>query len=86
MSASIQPFEWTPFMRGFVFWESPQPEYLPPDDDAGRLEWLDGFRQAHADYPADGNFEGGESAVKALDRLLADHLALATLRMMLRPV
>ena len=78
--------EWTAFMRGFVFWETPQPEYLPPDDDAGRLEWLDGFRQAHADYPADGNFEDGESAVEALDRLLADYPALTTLRMMLRPV
>ena len=86
MSASIQQFEWTPFMRGFVFWESPQPEYLPPNDDAGRLEWLEGFCQAHADYPADGDFEGGESAAEALDHLLAGHPALPFLTMMLRPL
>ena len=79
-------FEWTPFMRRFVFWEFPRPDYLPPDDDTGRLEWLGGFCQAHADYPTDGNYEGGESAVEALDRLLTDHPALATLKMMLRPV
>ena len=86
MNTPAETFEWTPFMHGFVFWELPGPEHLPPDDEARRLEWLDGFCQAHADYPADGNFEGGESAVEAIDRLLADHPALATLKMMLRPM
>ena len=44
-------FEWTPFARGFVFLEYPGPEHLPPPDEAGRLEWLEGFLQAHADIP-----------------------------------
>lgn len=86
MNAPAAPFEWTPFMHGFVFWEVQKSEHLPPGDDAGRLEWLDGFCQAHADYPADGNFEGGESTLDALDRLLADHPALPVLKMFLRPV
>lgn len=46
-------FEWTPFSHGFVFWEHPQPEHLPPSDEAGRREWLEGFLQAHADHPND---------------------------------
>ena len=86
MNASIEPFEWTPFMHGFVFWELPGPEHLPPDDDAGRLEWLNGFQLAYADYPDTLDPEAGESITQALDRLLADHPALATLKMMLRPV
>ena len=39
------------FQRGFVFWENPKAEYMPPLDDIGRQEWLEGFLQAHADYP-----------------------------------
>ena len=31
-------FEWTPFARGFVFWEYPGPEPLPPEDEAGQRE------------------------------------------------
>lgn len=46
-------FEWTPFSRGFVFWEHPGPEHLPPPDEAGRREWLEGFLQSHADNPHD---------------------------------
>jgi hypothetical protein len=45
------------FQRGFVFWESPKAEYMPPIDDAGRREWLEGFCQAHADYPDGDGFE-----------------------------
>lgn len=44
-------FEWTPFSHGFVFWEYPGPEHLPPSDAVGQREWLEGFLQAHADYP-----------------------------------
>ena len=73
MNAPVAPFEWTPFMHGFVFWELPGPEHLPPEDDAGRLEWLDGFRLAYADYPDTLDPEAGESLSEALDRLLADH-------------
>jgi hypothetical protein len=40
---------------------------MPPIDDAGRHEWLEGFCQAHADYSMDGDFEGGESVEEALD-------------------
>ena len=80
--------EWTAFMRGFVFWETPRTEFAPldPGDTVSLAEWLQGFCQAHADYPADGDFEGGESAAEALDRLLAGHPARVTLEMMLRPM
>ena len=44
-------FEWTPFSHGFVFWEYPNSEHLPPADEAGQREWLEGFQQAHADDP-----------------------------------
>jgi hypothetical protein len=88
MSASAEPFEWTPFMRGFVFWETPQAEFNPPDpDDAADLaERLAGFRQAYADYPDTLDPNAGESLSEALDRLLVGHPALLTLKMMLRPV
>jgi hypothetical protein len=48
---SDEPYELDAFQRGFVFWEHPKPEYLPPTDDKGRQEWLEGFCQAHADLP-----------------------------------
>ena len=58
-------FEWTPFSHGFVFWEYPGPEHLPPPDEAGRREWLEGFLQARADYPDEpydpDNPDGGET-------------------------
>lgn len=85
-------FEWTPFMRGFVFWEMPTAEHLPPaaDDIEDLREWLHGFEQAHADSPEDPRSwtdpSLGESVPKALDRLLAGHPALPTLKMLLRPV
>jgi hypothetical protein len=44
-------YELDAFQKGFVFWESPKAEYMPPIDDAGRREWLEGFLQAHADSP-----------------------------------
>ena len=64
-------FEWTPFSHGFVFWEMPALEHLPPADEAGQREWLEGFLQAHADYP-DEPFDpdGGETAADALMRML----------------
>jgi hypothetical protein len=62
---------------------TPKPEYLPPIDDAGRREWLEGFCQAHAYYPADGDYEGGGTAQEALDRLLERHPALPALKAML---
>jgi hypothetical protein len=68
------------FQRGFVFWEHPKPEYLPPIDDKGRREWLEGFCQAHADYPDGDDFESGETAQEALDRMLEGHPALPTLK------
>jgi hypothetical protein len=44
---------------------------MPPIDDAGRREWLEGFLQAHADYYPDTlDPESGETAQEALDRLL----------------
>ena len=46
-------FEWTPFAHGFVFWEYPDPEHLPPPAEAGQREWLEGFLQSHADHPND---------------------------------
>jgi ribosome modulation factor len=39
------------FQKGFVFWETPRPEFGPPEDDTERQEWLAGFQQAYADYP-----------------------------------
>ena len=65
-------FKWTPFAHGFVFWEYPGPEHLPPPDEAGRREWLEGFLQAHADYP-DEPYDpaGGEPVADALRRTLA---------------
>jgi hypothetical protein len=79
-------FEWTDFMRGFVFWETPRSEFGPPStaDDAGLQEWLEGFMQAYADYPDTLDPGAGESPAEALDRLLAGHLALPTLKMRLR--
>jgi hypothetical protein len=79
-------FEWTPFSHGFVFWEYPSPEHLPPADEASQREWLEGFLQAHADYPDapydPDNPENGETAADALRRTLAgqcDVDALVTL-------
>ena len=88
MNALAAPFEWTPFTRGFVFWETPRAEFNPPDpaDVENLAEWLAGFQQAYADYPDTLDPEAGESLSEALDRLLADHPALLTLKMMLRPV
>jgi hypothetical protein len=71
----MSEFEWTDFMRGF-FWEAPKPAYLPPADDAGRREWLAGFRHACADYPDTSDPEAGESIAEAL----------STLKVMLRPL
>ena len=68
-------FEWTPFARGFVFWEYPGKEHLPPPDEASRREWLEGFLQAHTDYPDEpydpDNPDSGETAADALRRTLA---------------
>jgi hypothetical protein len=73
-------FEWTPFARGFVYWEYPGPEYLPPADQAGQREWLEGFQQAHADYPDDPhNPDSGETAADALRRMLAGNPHLPAL-------
>lgn len=68
-------FEWTPFSHGFVFWEYPGYEHLPPPDEVGQREWLEGFLQAHADYPdvipdPDGE-DDGETVADALRRTLA---------------
>ena len=64
-------FQWTPFSHGFVFWEYPGPDHLPPSDEMGQREWLEGFQQAHADDPDDpDNPEGGETAADALRRML----------------
>ena len=79
-------YELDAFQKGFVFWESPKAEYLPPIDDAGRREWLEGFYQAHADYPDGDDFEGGETAEEALDRLLEGHPALPALKGMLETI
>ena len=79
--------EFTPYAHGFIFWESPEPKYGPPEDDGGRADWLAGFRHAHADYPDDPYHpEEGETAGEALTRMLGeDHPALPTLRALLRP-
>ncbi|MEI2771392.1 MAG: hypothetical protein V9G98_11850, partial [Candidatus Competibacter sp.] len=39
--------------HGFVYWEYLDREHLPPPDEAGQREWLEGFLQAHADSPSD---------------------------------
>jgi hypothetical protein len=68
-------FEWTPFSHGFVFWENPNREHLPPADEAGQLEWLEGFLQSHADNPNDAREwidpSINEGAHAALRRMLA---------------
>ena len=65
-------FEWTPFSHGFVFWEYPGPEHLPPPDEAGRREWLEGLLQARADYPDEPyDPDGRETVADALRRTLA---------------
>ncbi len=76
-------FEWTPFAHSFGFWEYPSPEHLPLPDEAGQREWLEGFLQAHADYPDDpfdpDHPEGGETAADALGRMLAGNPHLPAL-------
>ena len=44
-------FERTPFAHGFVFREYLGPAHHPPSNEVGQREWLEGFLQAHADYP-----------------------------------
>jgi hypothetical protein len=73
--------ERTPFSHGFVFWEYPGP---PPS--AGQREWLEGFRQAHADYPDEpfdpdhpDHPDNGETAGDALRRMLAGNPPLPAL-------
>lgn len=76
-------FEWTPFAHGFVFLEYPGSEHLPPADEVGQREWLEGFLQAHADYPNEpydpDNPDSGETAVDALGRMLAGNSQLSAL-------
>ena len=76
-------FEWTPFSHGFVFWEYPGPAHLPPSDEMGQQEWLEGFQQAHADYPDEpynpDNPESGETAADSLRRMLPGNPYLAAL-------
>lgn len=76
-------FEWTPFSHGFVFWEYPGPEHLPPPAEAGQREWLEGFLQAHADYPNEpydpDHPDSGERAADALRRMLAGNPQLPAL-------
>lgn len=76
-------FEWTPFSHGFVFWEYPGPDHLPPSDEMGQREWLEGFQQAHADDPDEpddpDNPEGGETAADALRRMLPGNSHLPAL-------
>jgi hypothetical protein len=74
------------FQKGFVFWETPRPEFGPPDDDTERQEWLAGFQQAYTDYPNTLDPDDGEPLSAALDRLLAGHSTLPALKMMLRQV
>jgi hypothetical protein len=80
---SDEPYEFDAFQRGFIFWETPKPEYMPLIDDAGRREWLEGFLQAHADYPDTLDPEEGETAQEALERMLEGHPALPALKAML---
>jgi hypothetical protein len=76
-------FEWTPFAHGFVFWEYPGSDHLPPSDKAGQREWLEGFRQAHADHPDEpydpDHPDNGETAGDALRRMLAGNPPLPAL-------
>ena len=75
-------FAWTPFSHGFVFWEYPGPDHLPPSDKTGQREWLDGFQQAHADYPDEPynlDPEDGETAADALKRMLPGNPQLPAL-------
>lgn len=60
-------FEWKPFNHGFVYLDYPEPEHLPPPDEAGQRDWLEGFLQAHADSSDDPQ----EGARAALRRVLA---------------
>lgn len=80
-------FTWTPFSHGFVFWEYPGPAHLPPSDAMGQREWLEGFRQAHADYPDEPDDpEGGETAADAIRRMLPGNPHLpALLALLARP-
>ncbi len=85
MAASdiVVGFEWTPFSHGFVFWEYPGPEHLPPADEAGQREWREGFLPAQADYPDEpydpDKLESGETAADALRRMLAGNPQLPAL-------
>ena len=64
-------FEWTPFSHGFVFLEYPGPAHLPPSDEMGQREWLEGFQHAHADDADEPNDpESGETVADALRRML----------------
>lgn len=76
-------FEWDAFAHGFVFWEYPGPAHLPPSDAAGQREWLEEFRQAHADYPDEpydpDEPESGETSADALRRMLASNPHLPAL-------
>lgn len=63
-------FEWTPFNHGFVYWEYLDREHLPPPDEAGQREWLEGFLQAHADSPSDSRNGSIPSSAKAHTRRL----------------
>lgn len=60
-------FEWTPFQHGYVYLDYPGSEHLPPPDEAGQREWLEGFLQCHADIPMD---DHSEDAHKTLRRAL----------------
>jgi hypothetical protein len=83
MKPSESSVELDAFQKGFVFWEYPKPEYMPPIDDAGRREWLEEVLQAHADYPGTLDPEEGETAQEALERMLEGHPALPALKAML---
>jgi hypothetical protein len=82
-SGVAEAFDWTPFSHGFVFWEYPIPEHLPPSDAVGQREWLEGFQQAHADYPDEpddpDNLDSGETAAGALQRMLPGNPQLRAL-------
>lgn len=68
-------FEWDGFSHGYVFWQEPAPDHLPPSDEAGQRAWLEGFLQSHADHPNDPeewiNPDINEGAHAALRRTLA---------------
>lgn len=61
----------------------PDPAHLPPADEAGQREWLEGFQQAHADDPNEpfdpDNPESGETAADALRCMLAGNPQLPAL-------